>query len=166
MEVNFVGLKIMLVEGFHTGYERKGIYPIEYVLFQLGNQYAVFDGDIISITSTRYHLFAQSTVCVRCGIKGEYFAKERNAKRIRNLALPESVFFKATTQFWHFNLYAINAHGHEILMTQDHIIPRSRGGRNHLSNLQVMCRPCNCHKADFLHYQSLLPFDDTTILAL
>jgi 5-methylcytosine-specific restriction endonuclease McrA len=31
-------------------------------------------------------------------------------------------------------------------MEVDHIIPLSRGGKNHLSNLQLLCRPCNRSK--------------------
>lgn len=34
----------------------------------------------------------------------------------------------------------------------DHIIPASKGGATELSNLQIMCKPCNVDKADF-HYE-------------
>lgn len=36
-----------------------------------------------------------------------------------------------------------NVHPH---MEVDHIVPVSRGGMNHLSNLQLLCRPCNRSK--------------------
>jgi hypothetical protein len=36
------------------------------------------------------------------------------------------------------------------LMTVDHIIPKSQGGRNTLDNMQPMCQRCNNIKAD--HY--------------
>jgi HNH endonuclease len=31
-------------------------------------------------------------------------------------------------------------------LTIDHIRPRARGGTNEESNLQTLCRPCNCRK--------------------
>lgn len=35
-------------------------------------------------------------------------------------------------------------------LTQDHVIPRARGGSNSLSNKQLLCAPCNEAKADAL----------------
>jgi 5-methylcytosine-specific restriction endonuclease McrA len=56
---------------------------------------------------------------------GKYFYKEQ---------------FPGSESF-HFNLYAINEDGHEILMTKDHIQPTAKGGKNIVANLQTMC--CN-----------------------
>jgi 5-methylcytosine-specific restriction endonuclease McrA len=33
-------------------------------------------------------------------------------------------------------------------MTQDHIVPRAKGGKNHISNLQTMCYECNYEKGN------------------
>ena len=44
------------------------------------------------------------------------------------------------------NLYAINEKGEEVLMTKDHIEPKSLGGKNSLNNYQTMCTICNCEK--------------------
>ena len=38
--------------------------------------------------------------------------------------------------------------GKLILLTKDHIIPRSQGGGNGMSNLQPCCQACNVTKAD------------------
>lgn len=35
-----------------------------------------------------------------------------------------------------------------IPMSVDHIIPKSKGGSNHLENLQPMCSPCNNKKGN------------------
>lgn len=47
-------------------------------------------------------------------------------------------------------MYALNEHGHEVLMTRDHIIPRSRGGSEGLENMQTMCTKCNSKKGNKL----------------
>jgi hypothetical protein len=150
-----------LIEGFHPGYERNGIYTVEAVLSQLGNSWAVFDGDVVSVCGLRHQLFACSRFCVCCGIEGTYFAKERSAKKIKRRNPRDEQLFKATTTTWHFNLYALTADGREILMTKDHILPRSKGGRDTLDNLQTMCRPCNNTKDDQNQYQLPLCFSNS-----
>jgi len=100
---------------------------------------AVIDGELRGVTvpmgSHRYQLYAEKgTTCVRCGIKGTYFALERGRGDNPNR--------------YHFNLYGRNKHGHEVMITKDHITPRSKGGKNKLSNYQPMCYKCNQRKAD------------------
>ena len=41
------------------------------------------------------------------------------------------------------NLYATNSNGHIVLMTRDHIIPKSLGGKDDVKNLRPACGPCN-----------------------
>ncbi len=38
--------------------------------------------------------------------------------------------------------------GSDKNLTQDHIIPHSKGGKNGLHNKQLLCRRCNVKKAD------------------
>jgi len=40
-----------------------------------------------------------------------------------------------------------------IRFTKDHIIPKSKGGKNTLSNLQTMCEPHNLLKDDRIEYR-------------
>jgi len=47
-------------------------------------------------------------------------------------------FFKErmnTAGPYHFNLYGYDTEGNEVLLTKDHILPKSKGGTDHLSNL-------------------------------
>jgi hypothetical protein len=90
-----------------------------------------YDGDLINMTSQRLRLFKENSVCVSCGLKGMFFVKEKH--------LGQSTY--------HFNMYGIKC-GEEILFTKDHIIPKSKGGKNKLSNYQTMCVLCNMEKAD------------------
>ncbi len=100
----------------------------------------------VKVNSKRLQCFAKSIVCAKCGIKGTVFRIETHASD-RQAGSP------------HLNLYAKkNALGTGsisstedddlVLMTKDHIIPKSKGGKDHLSNLQTMCSPCNEAKAD------------------
>ena len=83
----------------------------------------------IKVSTTRLRLFKRNGImCAKCGIEGKYFLIEKN---------------EPTAISPHLNLYAINEEGNEVLMTQDHIKPKSKGGKNHPQNLQVMC--CNCN---------------------
>ena len=94
-----------------------------------------FDGDLIKGNSQRYQtFFTKGCKCAVCGIEGKYFAKERHPS--------DSVY--------HLNLYAVDDNGNEILMTKDHIIPRSKGGIDDISNYQTMCKLCNEAKGNKL----------------
>ena len=48
------------------------------------------------------------------------------------------------------DLFGIDSNGDEVLMTVDHILPKSKGGPHHIDNFQPMCMPCNMKKADKL----------------
>lgn len=122
--------------------ERKSVHYIEDVretvkdvLFEKLKKDAKvkLDGDIIKGNSQRYQLFfTKGTKCVCCGIEGKYFAKE---KRIKDKS-------------YHLNLYGIDNSGKEVLITKDHIIPKSKGGKDELENYQTMCIRCNENKGN------------------
>lgn len=50
----------------------------------------------------------------------------------------------------HFNLYFRDKANRLILMTQDHRIPRSKGGSNGIDNLDTMCFTCNNAKGSLM----------------
>lgn len=95
-----------------------------------------FDGDLIHMNSLRYQVFKRSLVCAACGIEGSFMAKEQQTSATQ----PDR---------WHFNLYAVKD-GVEVLMTKDHIHPKSKGGKDTLDNFQTMCMPCNKAKGNSL----------------
>jgi len=94
-----------------------------------------FRGIPIKMTSNRYRCFATSGLdCVQCGLKGTFFAIERHAN--------------GDTRGYHLNLYGIDESGAEVMLTKDHIKPKSKGGGDRLDNFQTMCIVCNSKKAD------------------
>lgn len=121
---------------------RKKKYGVEEVLVHVrGNTnvrnkkllYEEFDGDQVKIRSDRLLLFKRKgTKCVGCGIEGAHFIKEKNP----------------SDRHWHFNLYGVTPDGEEVLMTKDHIKPKSKGGKDALYNYQTMCITCNGEKGD------------------
>lgn len=86
------------------------------------------EGFQVYTESLRYATFYQKgCTCAACGKVGTYFELDPGDNPKRR----------------HFNLYAEDG----TLMTKDHIIPTSRGGKyNAVENLQTMCVDCNCAK--------------------
>lgn len=100
----------------------------------------MFDGHNVKLTSSRLRLFAlKGTTCVACGVVGSFFVKERCRD----------------TENYHLNLYAIK-NGMEILMTKDHILPKSLGGKNHIDNYQTMCTHCNNQKGNDVSWHPMM----------
>jgi hypothetical protein len=83
--------------------------------------------------SIRYPQFHQSSVCAACGLTGTRMLLGRNGNDLK--ARP------------HFNFYA-ETDDALVLMTRDHIVPLSKGGKDNLLNLQTLCTLCNGVKGD------------------
>jgi len=93
----------------------------------------VFEKVNVYFASDRYDVFAEKGCkCINCGIEGTYFALEGDLNNKQNR--------------YHFNLYAINPEGKEVLMTKDHHYPKSKGGEDIISNYEPMCEICNSSK--------------------
>lgn len=118
---------------------RKGrYYSVEEILplveFRNNAPRKELDGDLINFATLRLQCFAtHGIVCARCGILGELFFKEK---------------LRRSDKFFHLGFYALDGYKKEIMITIDHVIPKSRGGKNRLSNLQTLCFPCNQDKGD------------------
>lgn len=127
-------------EGYYKGLRRKENLIIEEVynavkdvLFEPEDKKAmvVINGDKIKGNSQRFQtFFTKGLKCACCGIEGKYFGKEKDFNAAR----------------YHLNLYALDESGNEVLMTKDHIVPRSKGGASELYNYQTMCVKCNIAK--------------------
>jgi hypothetical protein len=115
-------------------YDRLGTALISDILGRVGPDAGKGDvcGHMVALDHSRLFCFKDhGTTCVVCGVKGEFFAVEKITHG--NDVTP------------HLNLYAYDEHGHEILMTKDHIVPRSDGGKNHASIATV------CAVGRFIH---------------
>lgn len=116
-------------------------YPIEGILPLIGKNEKIhlLDWDV-GIISERLKTFKRSLICVECGIIGSIFKLQRHHPNDTP----------------HLNLFAVIDDKH-ILMTADHIIPRSKGGRKQSFNLQTMCHRCNEQKANIIQVKYLTP---------
>ena len=120
---------------------RWGFIPLQLVfdawdILEFPNETMDVFGKQVKITSLRMRTFLHhGVICKCCGLKASYFACERP-------------IFEQESFPYHLNLYSFNADNSETLFTHDHIVPRSKNGKNTLSNTQTLCLPCNQAKGD------------------
>lgn len=93
------------------------------------NKYMEVNGYTVKRYSRRFPVFKQSLSCYLCGIEGTHFVI---TPHIQNDILTH-----------HLNLYSNNT-----LMTIDHVIPLSKGGKNAIDNLKTCCICCNNKKSN------------------
>ena len=106
----------------------KELYKTLYILSKSIKEVRIKGLKLKTEDSFRYtNFYMHGIACVKCGLRASYGAIER---------------FNRNTD-WHLNLYGIDAEGKEVLLTKDHIYPRSKGGVNEMHNFQTMCINCN-----------------------
>jgi len=119
----------------------------------------------INVCSVRLECFKRNPVCVGCGVIGTIFKLQRHHHNLPKVGV--NCFIKdcpwcaidgykavrreqQKTENPHLNMYGRSKSGRLILMTRDHIYPRSRGGSEKIENQQTMCSNCNNRKADIV----------------
>lgn len=68
--------------------------------------------------------------CQGCGKEPTYFAMGKD-----------------NAGYWHLDLYSKEDDEH-YMYTIDHVHPKSKGGKNHIDNYQLLCKVCNEDKSD------------------
>jgi len=96
----------------------------------------------INCHSTRMKLLFvhRELTCKCCGIKASFAAIE---------SCPASKGHKG------INFYGYDYDGNEVLLTWDHMIPKSIGGKNNMKNSQTLCTICNVIKGNNLHFREI-----------
>ena len=74
-------------------------------------------------------LRGQPIKCYRCGCVADRWIADKHANDKQGPPV--------------LNLYATDRNGQLVLMTRDHIIPKSVGGIDHIDNLRPACATCN-----------------------
>ncbi len=99
---------------------------------QIKGRHPLPDGKLFRY-SDRIVLFeTKGLACVTCGIEGSVFLLEAHEEGVTP----------------HVNLYAVTEAGEFVIMTKDHILPKSKGGKDALENYDTMCGPCNWAKGN------------------
>jgi len=94
----------------------------------------VIDGRLTSFKSDVMCYFLarkDKLICTKCNLQAGLFVHLRDTQHLN---------------LWHMQLYGENDGGDLILFTRDHIKPKSKGGPDRVSNLQIMCLYCNVRK--------------------
>lgn len=122
----------------HKGYNRIKRFKLDEVLPFIGtSNHAFCIGDkslrVKKLSTQRMLLIKRTQCCEVCRIQATHFWLE-----------------SAGCFGPHFNIYAENHHGHESMLTMDHILPRSKGGSTSQENIQLLCRDCNRVKKNYL----------------
>jgi len=121
-----------------NNYWRFSVHTVKEILGHIasGQEQAWLNGFPVGLTSVRLRTYLKGTECVHCGLRASFFAVEVN------------------TGSPHLNLYGLNDRGHAVMMTSDHIVPKSRGGdKNDVANRQCLCTKCNGKKSNRLEHE-------------
>ena len=109
---------------------------------------------LVTANSSKLGCLKRSPMCVACEKVGSIWMLQSHGPLAKPQTSQEKFFGISSKAKQgeelrpHLNLWAVTKSGALVMMTQDHILPRSRGGSNGQHNLQTMCTNCNSAKGD------------------
>ena len=125
---------------FNHGYDIFKTYSIDEIFLSINNKDTIpdpiiynkrdFKGSKSRIKIIKQLIERDGCKCMSCGEKPTYFA-----------------LGKDNGGYWHLDLYS-NMDNEHYMYTIDHIYPKSKGGKNHIDNYQLLCKVCNEDKSD------------------
>jgi len=74
--------------------------------------------------------------------------KKIKIKKISNISIPPNVRFNVFKKCNYSCKFCGRNVNDGVKLEVDHIIPKSKGGSNHIDNLQILCRECNIGKGN------------------
>ena len=108
------------------------------------------DGDVIRLSGKGLTFEEQAELITACNSRiGEFLANRGQgawAGLIDAHPVADSVRYEVLVRDRVCQLCGVGRD--EAVLEVDHIVPRSKGGSNESSNLQVLCRPCNRGKSN------------------
>jgi hypothetical protein len=110
----------------------------------------VREGEVISLTASSLTYEQRALLVAACEARIAEFLTERGAGvwsgLIETLPVPENIRYEVLKR--DRKCLLCGAGPDQIQLQVDHIVPRSKGGSNELSNLQVLCATCNRGKSN------------------
>jgi 5-methylcytosine-specific restriction endonuclease McrA len=109
-----------------------------YMSSMRGEKTVEISGYRVRIESARLRLLlsklpGRGRVCANCGRVGEKVCLQIETKPYKSFPKDKGSFF----------VYSSDG----VMLTCDHIFPKSKGGNTSSKNLQTLCQICNSHKA-------------------
>ena len=99
---------------------------------------------LISITFlSKYKLIASNNLIFSLLTISFQVKYDNSENKILSISLKET----SSKDKFHINVYGTRkSDGKHIVLTKDHIYPRSMGGLDIMENYQTLCASCNCNK--------------------
>ena len=145
LQLGFVLMEAKILRLNHAGQplewihwqEAVNLYAREIVAWTLGDVVREVVGGYCRVTGKQSRIELPSIIAS----VGSQIAKPRTTYPLTNRAL--------FARDQHLCLYCGKEYG-EAMLTRDHIVPTSRGGKDSWENVVAACRRCNQHKGNYL----------------